>query len=76
MSREQIIRDTAYAIWEAEGRPDGRAAEHWMLAEEQVAEIVKAAPKGATKSKAVRMKAPGAPAAAAKPAAKAKAKVS
>lgn len=36
MSREQIVRDTAYAIWEAEGKPEGRDAEHWRLAEERV----------------------------------------
>ena len=36
MSREQIVRDTAYAIWEAEGKPDGRAAEHWLQAEARV----------------------------------------
>lgn len=39
MSREQIVRDTAYAIWEAEGKPEGRDAEHWRLAEERVAAI-------------------------------------
>ena len=37
MSREQLVRDTAYAIWEAEGRPTGRDAEHWKQAEDQVA---------------------------------------
>ena len=37
MSREQIVRDTAYAIWEAEGKPEGRDAAHWHLAEERVA---------------------------------------
>ncbi len=37
MSREQIVRDTAYAIWEAEGKPVGRDAEHWRQAEERVA---------------------------------------
>jgi hypothetical protein len=37
MSREQIVRDTAYAIWEAEGKPEGREADHWRRAEEQVA---------------------------------------
>jgi len=47
MSREQIVRDTAYAIWEAEGRPDGREGEHWRLAEERVAASLKEpAPKG------------------------------
>ncbi len=37
MSREQIVRDTAYAIWEAEGKPVGRDAEHWRQAEDRVA---------------------------------------
>lgn len=37
MSREQTVRDVAYAIWEAEGKPKGRDAEHWRLAEERVA---------------------------------------
>lgn len=36
MSREKLVRDTAYAIWEAEGRPEGRDSEHWRLAEERV----------------------------------------
>lgn len=37
MSREQIVRDTAYAIWEAEGKPQGRDREHWQQAEAHVA---------------------------------------
>lgn len=37
MNREQIVRDTAYAIWEAEGKPDGRSEEHWQQAEARVA---------------------------------------
>lgn len=37
MSREQTVRDVAYAIWEAEGKPQGRDAEHWRLAEQRVA---------------------------------------
>jgi len=37
MSRDQIVRDTAYAIWEAEGKPHGRATQHWKQAEERVA---------------------------------------
>lgn len=28
----------ALGIWEAEGRPEGRAHEHWLLAEAQLAE--------------------------------------
>jgi hypothetical protein len=30
---ENQIRHRAYAIWEAEGRPHGRALEHWLAAE-------------------------------------------
>jgi hypothetical protein len=31
--REQRIRDIAYFLWEEEGRPEGRALEHWAAAE-------------------------------------------
>jgi len=37
MNREQIVRDAAYAIWEKEGKPEGRAEAHWRQAEELVA---------------------------------------
>jgi hypothetical protein len=30
--REKTIRDRAYHLWEAEGRPHGREAEHWERA--------------------------------------------
>ena len=30
--REHDVRRAAYAIWEAEGRPEGRDLEHWELA--------------------------------------------
>ncbi len=30
--REDRIRRRAYEIWEREGRPDGRASEHWYRA--------------------------------------------
>lgn len=36
MNREKTVRDKAYAIWEAEGRPDGRDAEHWQRAEDEI----------------------------------------
>jgi len=29
---EHIIRERAYAIWEKEGRPDGREWDHWVQA--------------------------------------------
>lgn len=34
--REALIRDRAYAIWLAEGRPLGRQDEHWRRAEAQI----------------------------------------
>lgn len=32
LAKEERIRAIAYAIWEEEGRPDGRAEEHWLKA--------------------------------------------
>jgi len=29
---EQVIRVTAFFIWEREGRPEGRAVDHWERA--------------------------------------------
>ena len=29
---EQAVRETAYFIWEREGRPEGRAPDHWRRA--------------------------------------------
>jgi Protein of unknown function (DUF2934) len=31
-AEEQTVRERAYGIWEAEGRPEGRDAEHWQMA--------------------------------------------
>jgi hypothetical protein len=43
MGREQAVRELAYAIWEANGCPDGRADEHWCQAEAQIdAELAQA----------------------------------
>ena len=33
---DDLIRNRAYEIWEAEGRPDGRSAEHWRRAREEL----------------------------------------
>jgi hypothetical protein len=30
---EKRVRDAAYHLWEAEGRPSGRAEVHWRMAE-------------------------------------------
>ena len=35
---QQRIRERAYAIWQAEGCPEGRAAAHWELARRLVEE--------------------------------------
>jgi hypothetical protein len=31
--REHQVRECAYYLWEAEGRPEGRAQMHWTMAE-------------------------------------------
>ena len=36
MSDEQRIRDRAYELWEAKGRPEGQEAEHWAQARDEV----------------------------------------
>ena len=58
---EQRVRDRAYLMWEAEGRPAGRDAEHWFLSIEATrAELEAAAepaPKKAAKPAAPRKKA-------------------
>jgi len=35
--REQEIRKLAHRIWEEEGRPEGRAEEHWRAAKQRLA---------------------------------------
>jgi len=37
-SREQHIRARAYALWEQQGRPAGKDAEHWAEARRQIEE--------------------------------------
>ncbi len=32
----QAIATQAYLLWQQEGRPDGRALEHWITAERQL----------------------------------------
>lgn len=56
---EQRVRARAYALWESEGRPFGRDAEHWRLSEQAtLAELAQlAAPaKTPAKSKAAPRK--------------------
>lgn len=73
MPTEQQIRELAYALWEQEGRPDGKDQEHYhrarqMLADQEQANVVKlppppptsrlAAPPPTPKLKAAPKKAP------------------
>ena len=30
------IEERAYALWEANGRPEGRALDHWLQAEQEI----------------------------------------
>ncbi len=32
IKKEELVALRAYALWEAEGRPDGRAEDHWRRA--------------------------------------------
>ena len=34
--RDEMLKRRAYAIWEREGRPDGRHEEHWRRAHEEM----------------------------------------
>ena len=49
MTTEEQIRDLAYAIWEQEGRPEGKHVEHYfrakqILEEQEAARIIELAP--------------------------------
>ena len=35
LSKDDWIAQRAYALWEAEGRPDGRGGEHWQQADRE-----------------------------------------
>jgi hypothetical protein len=41
---EQRIRQRAYEIWNADGRADGKADEHWLAAEREVLSSLSARP--------------------------------
>lgn len=36
MSDEQRIRERAYQLWEAAGRPEGQDVEYWMQARDEI----------------------------------------
>lgn len=48
--REHAIRERAYAIWERDGRPEGRSLDHWAQAEAEIG-IAQAAPAKTVKSR-------------------------
>lgn len=76
MSEKDIeyIRVAAYYIWENEGRPQGRDAEIWAMAEKSLKKPAakKAAAKPAAKKEPAKKAAPAKKAPAKKPAAKSK----
>jgi Protein of unknown function (DUF2934) len=48
LEREQLVRRRAYEIWEQQGRPHGRHADHWVAAERELADA--ASPECPTRS--------------------------
>ena len=46
-NREQRIRETAYRLWEEDGRPHGQAELHWDLAEKLAEDVEPAKPAAA-----------------------------
>lgn len=45
-AQEDSIRERAYQIWESDGRPDGKAADHWKQAEEEAQKAQEIRPAG------------------------------
>jgi hypothetical protein len=37
--REQAVRELAYAIWDREGRPDGKDLDHWLRAKAEIISV-------------------------------------
>jgi Protein of unknown function (DUF2934) len=33
---EEVIKERAFAIWEEEGRPEGKSVAHWLRAEAEI----------------------------------------
>jgi hypothetical protein len=58
MDFETMVRDRAYALWEIEGRPEGREYAHWVAA---CCEVAKAMRPAAEPAKPARAKAKAAP---------------
>lgn len=64
---DEQIRARAHEIWEREGRPDGRDAEHWRAAEQELSADMVVELAGETKARP-RQGEPAAAAARSKPA--------
>jgi len=58
---DESIRDRAYAIWEREGRPQGRERDHWLQAAWELSgEAAKAAAVSKTAKPAAKARKPSA----------------
>ena len=58
---DEAIRDRAYAIWEREGRPQGRERDHWLQARWELSgEEAKAAAAPKTAKPAAKARKPAA----------------
>ena len=59
---ELRIQERAYELWDRDGRPDGRANEHWLMAELELRGITSVqcpSPMPSRSRKAVAMRASG-----------------
>jgi Protein of unknown function (DUF2934) len=52
--RDQLIADLAFRLWEEEGRPEGRAEDHWLRAAVLVDEAAPAKKPAAPKKPAAK----------------------
>ena len=52
--QDVLIRERAYAIWEQEGRPQGREWDHWVRAAGELAANTQTVPKGGAVRAAVK----------------------
>jgi hypothetical protein len=43
LERQELVRKRAYEMWEQQGRPHGRHADHWVAAERELADAEKVA---------------------------------
>jgi hypothetical protein len=46
--RQRRVRERAHAIWQEEGRPEGRDREHWVRAEQELRDEGSGDPQGGT----------------------------